>query len=95
MPEGKSLFKEALDTMMDPMGDLAKTFNGIDPFPGLEEENRRLREINKSIQTKLNQTERELEALRKNVNKSCEEMLRIMGDAQEYGHLDDYTESKK
>ena len=27
---------------MDPMGDLAKAFNGIDPFPSLEEENRSL-----------------------------------------------------
>jgi hypothetical protein len=90
----KSLVKEVLDTM-DPMGDLAKAFNGLDPFPGLEEENRRLKLINKRIQTKLNETQRELDKLKKNVNLSCEEMLRILRDGQEYGHTEDYTEEKK
>ena len=80
---------------LDPMGDLAKAFNGIDVFPSLEQENRKLKEINKNIQTKLNQTERELAKLKENVNLSCKEMMRILGDGQEYGHTEDYTESKK
>ena len=80
---------------MDPMGDLAKAFNGIDVFPSLEQENRKLKEINKNIQTKLNQTERELAKLKENVNLNCKEMMRILGDGQEYGHTEDYTESKK
>ena len=80
---------------MDPMGDLAKAFNGIDVFPSLEQENRKLKQICKDIQTKLNQTERELAKLKENVNLTCEEMMRILGDGQEYGHTEDYTESKK
>lgn len=83
------------DNNLDPMGDLAKAFNGLDPFPGIEEENRRLKSINKNIQTKLNQTERELAKLKENVNLSCQEMMRILGDGQEYGHTEDYTEEKK
>ena len=79
---------------MDPMGDLAKAFNGIDPFPSLEEENKRLKQINKNIQTKLNQTERELAKLKDNVNLTCKEMLAILRDGQEYGHTEDYTEQK-
>ncbi|MAL47351.1 hypothetical protein [Hyphomonas sp.] len=79
---------------MDPMGDLAKAFNGIDVFPSLEQENRKLKEINKNIQTKLNQTERELAKLKENVNLSCQEMMRILGDGQEYGHTEDYTEKR-
>tara|TARA_R100000664_G_C2712927_1_gene109023 strand:+ start:66 stop:401 length:336 start_codon:yes stop_codon:yes gene_type:complete len=80
---------------LDPMGDLAKAFNGIDVFPSLEQENRKLKEINKNIQTKLNQTERELAKLKENVNLSCKEMMRILGDGQEYGHTEDYTEAKR
>ena len=80
---------------LDPMGDLAKTFNGIDVFPSLEQENRKLKQINKDIQTKLNQTQRELDKLKENVNLTCQEMLQIMRDGQEYGHTEDYTESKK
>ena len=34
---------------LDPMGDLAKAFNGIDVFPSLEQENRKLKEINKAL----------------------------------------------
>ncbi len=80
---------------LDPMGDLAKAFNGIDVFPSLEQENRKLKQICKDIQTKLNQTERELETLKKNVNLTCEEMLKILRDGQEYGHTEDYTEEKR
>ena len=77
------------------MGDLEKTFNGIDVFPSLEQENRKLKQICKDIQTKLNQTERELSKLKQNVNLTCEEMLRILRDGQEYGHTEDYTEQKR
>ena len=80
---------------LDPMGDLAKTFSGIDPFPTLEEENRKLKKLCKDIQTKLNQTERELSKLKENVNLTCQEMLGILRDGQEYGHIEDYTEPKK
>lgn len=80
---------------LDPMGDLAKTFSGIDPFPTLEEENRKLKKLCKDIQTKLNQTERELSKLKENVNLTCQEMLGILRDGQEYGHTEDYTEPKK
>jgi len=80
---------------LDPMGDLEKTFNGIDVFPSLEQENRKLKQICKDIQTKLNQTERELSKLKQNVNLTCEEMLRILRDGQEYGHTEDYTEQKR
>jgi hypothetical protein len=80
---------------MDPMGDLEKAFNNIDVFPSIEQENRKLKEINRNIQTKLNQTERELAKLKENVNLTCEEMLRIMRDGQEYGHTEDYTEQKR
>ena len=80
---------------MDPMGDLAKAFNGIDVFPSLEQENRKLKEINKNIQTKLNQTERELAKLKENVNLSCQEMMRILGDGQEYGHTEDYRKKMR
>ena len=79
----------------DPMGDLARAFNGLDPLPSLEEENKKLKLINKNIQTKLNETQRELDRLKKNVNLSCEEMLRILRDGQEYGHTEDYTEDKR
>ena len=80
---------------LDPMGDLAKTFSGIDPFPTLEEENRKLKKLCKDIQTKLNQTERELSKLKENVNLTCQEMLGILRDGQEYCHIEDYTEPKK
>ena len=80
---------------LDPMGDLAKTFNGIDVFPSLEQENRKLKDLCKSIQTKLNISEREIAKLRAQVNLSCEKMLDILSDGQEYGHTEDYTESKK
>ena len=79
----------------DPFKDLADAFNGLDPLPSLEEENRKLKLINKNIQTKLNETQRELDRLKKNVNLSCEEMLRILRDGQEYGHTEDYTEDKR
>jgi|TARA_R100000654_G_scaffold5584_2_gene15532 hypothetical protein len=80
---------------LDPMGDLAKAFNNIDVFPSLEIENRKLKQICKDIQTKLNQTERELETFKKNINLNCEEMLKILRDGQEYGHTVDYTEEKR
>ena len=79
---------------MDPIGDLEKAFNGIDVWPTLEQENRKLKEINKNIQTKLNQTERELAKLKENVNLTCKEMLAILRDGQEYGHTENYTEQK-
>ena len=80
---------------LDPMGDLVKAFNGMDPYPSLEEENRKLKKIVKDIQTKLNQTERELDKFKKNVNITCEKVLDIMRGNESYGHTDDYTESKK
>jgi len=80
---------------LDPMGDLEKAFNGLEPSLTLEEENRRLKKICKDIQTKLNQTERELSKLKQNVNLTCEGMLQILRDGQEYGHTEDYTEQKR
>ena len=80
---------------LDPMGDLAKTFNDLEPSLTLEEENRRLKKICRDIQTKLNQTERELQKLKDNVNITCKDMLEILRDGESYGHTEDYTESKK
>jgi len=80
---------------LDPMGDLAKAFNGLEPSPSLEEENRKLKKICRDIQAKLNQTERELSKLKKNVNVTCEEMLKILRDGESYGHVEDYTELEK
>ena len=80
---------------LDPMGDLVKAFNGIDPHRSLEEENRKLKQICKDIQTKLNQTERELSKLKQNVNLTCEEMLKILRDGESYAHVEDYTELQK
>tara|TARA_R100000081_G_C4706023_1_gene110213 strand:+ start:113 stop:361 length:249 start_codon:yes stop_codon:yes gene_type:complete len=80
------------DVNFDPFQDLADAFNGEDNT--LETEVRKLREANKKLQTTLNQTERELAQLKKNVNLTCEEMLKIMRDGQEYGHTPDYTEKK-
>ncbi len=51
---------------LDPMGDLAKAFNNISP--SLEEEVKRLKKANKKLQTTLNETQRNLEQLKKNVN---------------------------
>jgi|TARA_Y100000015_G_scaffold41658_1_gene48035 DNA-directed RNA polymerase specialized sigma subunit len=78
---------------LDPMGDLAKAFNNVSP--SLEEEVKRLKEANKKLQTTLNETQRNLEQLKKNVNITCEEMLKILRDGESYGHVEDYTELEK
>ena len=78
---------------LDPMGDLEKAFNNV-PL-SLEEEVKRLKEANKKLQRTLNETERNLEKLKKNVNLTCEEMLSILRDGESYGHTEDYTELKK
>tara|TARA_B100001057_G_C22358834_1_gene760017 strand:+ start:279 stop:551 length:273 start_codon:yes stop_codon:yes gene_type:complete len=78
---------------LDPMGDLADAFNNVTTLT-FEDECKRLKEINKRIQTKLNQTERELEKFKENVKLSCDEMLRILRDGENYGHTEDYTEKK-
>ena len=75
------------------MGDLSKAFNNISP--SLEDEIKRLKEANKKLQRTLNETERNLEKLKKNVNLTCEEMLSILRDGESYGHIEDYTEIKK
>ena len=80
------------DVHYDPFKDLADAFNGVDN--DLEAEVKRLRAANRKLQTTLNQTERSLQELRKQVNLTCEEVLRIMRDGQEYGHIEDYTEKK-
>ena len=73
----------------DPMGDLEKAFNGIDPTPTLEEENRKLREANKKLQTSVNQLERNIAELQKNVSLTCEKVLDILRGNESYGHIDD------
>jgi len=78
---------------LDPMGDLAKAFNNVGETQ--DEEIKRLREANKKLQRTLNETERNLEKLKKNVNLTCEEMLNILRDGESYGHIEDYTELKK
>ena len=72
----------------DPMGDLARAFNGLTPV-NLENEVKRLKEANKKLQRTLNETQRNLDKLKKNVNITCEEMLKILRDGENYGHLDD------
>ena len=85
---------------MDPMQDLADAFSGTTTLT-FEDECKRLKEINKSIeincriQTKLNETQRELDSLKSKVNMTCQDMLAILRDGQEYGHTEDYTEEKK
>ena len=79
---------------LTPMQDLADTFNNITPIDK-DAEIRKLKDLCKSIQTKLNISEREIAKLRAQVNLSCEKMLDILRDGQEYGHTEDYTESKK
>ena len=78
---------------MDPMGDLAKALNNVSP--SLEDEIKRLKEANKKLQTTLNETQRNLEQLKKNVNITCEEMLKILRDGESYGHVEDYTELQR
>jgi len=80
------------DVNFDPFQDLADAFNGVDN--DLEAEVKKLRAANRRLQTTLNQTERSLQELQKQVNLTCEEVLKIMRDGQEYGHIDDYTEKK-
>ena len=81
------------DVDYDPMKDLADAFNGVDN--DLENEIKRLRAANKKLQTTLNQTQRNLDELQKNINLTCSKVLDILRDGQEYGHIEDYTEIKK
>ena len=81
------------DVNYDPMKDLADAFNGVDN--DLENEITRLRAANKKLQTTLNQTQRNLDELQKNINLTCSKVLDILRDGQEYGHIEDYTEIKK
>jgi len=81
------------DVNYDPMKDLADAFNGVDN--NLENEITRLRAANKKLQTTLNQTQRNLNELQKNINLTCNKVLDILRDGQEYGHIEDYTEIKK
>tara|TARA_R100000482_G_scaffold117699_1_gene61403 strand:- start:794 stop:1021 length:228 start_codon:yes stop_codon:yes gene_type:complete len=75
------------------MKDLADAFNGVDN--DLENEITRLRAANKKLQRTLNQTQRNLDELQKNINLTCSKVLDILRDGQEYGHIEDYTEIKK
>ena len=81
------------DVNYDPMKDLADAFNGVDN--DLENEITRLRAANKKLQRTLNQTQRNLDELQKNINLTCSKVLDIMRDGQEYGHIEDYTEIKR
>jgi phage shock protein A len=81
------------DVDYDPMKDLADAFNGVDN--DLENEITRLRAANKKLQRTLNQTQRNLDELQKNINLTCSKVLDILRDGQEYGHIEDYTEIKK
>lgn len=81
------------DVNYDPMKDLADAFNGVDN--DLENEIKRLRAANRKLQTTLNQTQRNLDELQKNINLTCSKVLDILRDGQEYGHIEDYTEIKK
>ena len=81
------------DVDYDPMKDLADAFNGVDN--DLENEITRLRAANKKLQRTLNQTQRNLDELQKNINLTCSKVLDILRDGQEYGHIEDYTEIKR
>tara|TARA_Y100000004_G_scaffold190206_1_gene246995 strand:- start:344 stop:571 length:228 start_codon:yes stop_codon:yes gene_type:complete len=72
---------------------LTTSLNGVDN--DLENEIKRLREANKKLQTTLNQTQRNLDELQKNINLTCSKVLDILRDGQEYGHIEDYTEIKR
>jgi len=72
---------------LDPMGDLARAFNNVPETQ--DEEIKRLKEANKKLQRTLNETERNLETLKKNVNLTCADMLSILRDGESYGHIDD------
>ncbi len=78
------------DVNYDPMKDLADAFNGVDN--DLENEIKRLRAANRKLQTTLNQTQRNLDELQKNINLTCSKVLDILRDGKEYGHIEDYTE---
>ena len=81
------------DVNYGPMKVLTTSLNGVDN--DLENEIKRLREANKKLQTTLNQTQRNLDELQKNINLTCSKVLDILRDGQEYGHIEDYTEIKK
>ena len=81
------------DVNYGPMKVLTTSLNGANN--DLENEIKRLREANKKLQTTLNQTQRNLDELQKNINLTCSKVLDILRDGQEYGHIEDYTEIKK
>ncbi len=81
------------DVNYGPMKVLTTSLNGVDN--DLENEIKRLREANKKLQTTLNQTQRNLDELQKNINLTCSKVLDILRDGQEYGHIEDYTEIKR
>ena len=81
------------DVNYGPMKVLTTSLNGANN--DLENEIKRLREANKKLQTTLNQTQRNLDGLQKNINLTCSKVLDILRDGQEYGHIEDYTEIKR
>ena len=81
------------DVNYAPMKVSTTSLNGVDN--DLENEIKRLREANKKLQTTLNQTQRNLDELQKNINLTCSKVLDILRDGQEYGHIEDYTEIKR
>ena len=81
------------DVNYGPMKVLTTSLNGANN--DLENEIKRLREANKKLQTTLNQTQRNLDELQKNINLTCSKVLDILRDGQEYGHIEDYTEIKR
>ena len=81
------------DVNYGPMKVLTTSLNNVGETQ--DGEIKRLREANKKLQRTLNETERNLEKLKKNVNLTCEEMLSILRDGESYGHIEDYTEIKK
>ena len=81
------------DVNYGPMKVLTTSLNGANN--DLENEIKRLREANKKLQTTLNQTQRNLDELQKNINLTGSKVLDILRDGQEYGHIEDYTEIKR
>ena len=69
------------DVNYGPMKVLTTSLNGANN--DLENEIKRLREANKKLQTTLNQTQRNLDELQKNINLTCSKVLDILRDHQD------------
>ena len=58
------------------------------------EEVEKLKNVIVKLSTRLEETEKNLAELQKAVNKTCEEVLAILRDGENYHKLQDYTEIK-